>query len=193
MIGRLFGKFVTQDEDGSLVIDVGGVGYDLTAPLGTYGRAAKDATGRETYFVHTHVREDQLTLFGFATERERSTFRLLIGVSNIGPKTAIMILSAMSPDELALTVANEELSRLTAVSGVGKKTAERVVLELRGKIFPEGGSVRAKTSSMVVPAGKGEALMSALTNMGYRTSEAERAVAALRDRTDAEPIAELVK
>ncbi len=197
MIGRLFGKFVAQDEDGSLVVDVNGVGYDLIAPLGTNGRIQKDALGRDTYFVHTHVREDAMVLFGFATERERAVFRMLISVSNIGPKTAIGVLSALTPDELAHAVNGEEVARLTAVSGVGKKTAERIVLELRGKLFAEEsagpGPMRPKMNSSVVRSEKAEQLFTALTGMGYKAAEAERAVSAMRDRTENEAMPALVK
>jgi len=196
MIGRLFGKLASQDEDGSLVIDVSGVGYEILAPLGTHGRIQLDVSGREVYFVHTHVREDALILFGFATERERMTFRMLISVSNIGPKTAIAILSALSPDDLARAVALEEIERLTAVSGIGKKTAERVVLELRGKLWVDAAAeARPKLTSAVVKSGKSHLLLSALTNMGYRSNEAERAVAQLKDKTGENdpPLADLVK
>lgn len=195
MIGRLFGKLASHDEDGSLVIDVNGVGYELLAPLGTPGRVLPDSSGRDVYFIHTHVREDALILFGFATERERTTFRMLIGVSNIGPKTAIAILSALSPDDLARAVALEEIERLTAVSGIGKKTAERVVLELRGKLWVDAAAeARPKMTSNVVKSGKGDLLLSALTGMGYRSNEAERAVAQLKERTEADPpLADLVK
>src|SRR5258706_12602218 len=124
MIGRLTG-FPLADEDGALVVDVRGVGYEIAAPLGTAGRAAKDAEGRITVYVHTHVREDALMLFGFATETERHAFRTLIGVSNVGPKTALAVLSALPSADLARAIAAKDVPRLTAISGVGKKTAER--------------------------------------------------------------------
>src|SRR3954471_6600235 len=133
MIGRLTG-IPLSDEDGALVIDVHGVGYEVSAPLGTAGRAARDAEGRVTIYVHTHVREDALMLFGFAMESERHAFRTLIGVSNVGPKTALAVLSALPAADLARAIAAKDVARLTAISGVGKKTAERLVLELRDKL-----------------------------------------------------------
>src|SRR5580700_7839193 len=95
MIGRLTGRVIAQEEDGAVVVDVGGVGYELTAPLGTVGRAEETNDGRVTLFVHTHAREDALQLFGFASEADRLAFRTLISVSNVGPKTAVAVLSAL--------------------------------------------------------------------------------------------------
>src|SRR5688572_8826448 len=100
MIGRLTGK-VVEEEDGTTVVDVRGVGYELVTPIGTIGRASTDSEGNVTFFVHTHVREDQISLFGFATDGDRVAFRTLIGVSSVGPKTAIAVLSALPANELA--------------------------------------------------------------------------------------------
>lgn len=136
MIGRLTGK-VTQEDDGNVVIDVAGVGYEVVVPLGTIGRAQTDAEGRSTLFVHTHVREDVFSLFGFATDGDRVAFRTLIGVSSVGPKTAIAVLSALPAQELGKAIARKELGKLTSISGIGKKTAERLLLELKGKFGPE--------------------------------------------------------
>src|SRR5580698_7431685 len=101
MIGRLTGKVIAQEPDGSIVLDVGGVGYELAAPMGTLGRARADEAGRVTLWVHTHVREDALSLFGFADENERAAFKALIGISNVGPKIAVAVLGALPSAELA--------------------------------------------------------------------------------------------
>src|SRR5205085_11826831 len=106
----------------------------LSGTVGTVGSATTDAEGRVTFFVHTHVREDQLALFGFATEGDRLAFRTLIGVSNVGPKTAIAVLSSLPAPELGQAIARKELGRLTSISGVGKNTAERLLLELKDKL-----------------------------------------------------------
>src|SRR5580704_4568150 len=134
MIGRLTGKVIAQEADGSIVLDVGGVGYELAAPLGTLGRARIDDTGRVTLWVHTHVREDALALYGFADEGERAAFRALLGVSNVGPRIAVAVLGALPAADLSRAVARRDLSALTSVSGVGKKIAERLLLELRDKL-----------------------------------------------------------
>ncbi len=197
MIGRLTG-YVIEEDDGSLSVDVGGVGYEVTAPLGTRGRAKLDAEGRATLLIHTHVREDALQLFGFATEADRLAFRVLIGVSSVGPKTAVGILSALPAHELARAIARKELSTLTSVSGVGKKTAERLLLELKDKLplapgapLVRGGEPGLGTSAAAPPAAgplalatKSELLFGALTKMGYKAAEAERAVGALGARLD---------
>jgi Holliday junction DNA helicase RuvA len=192
----LHGKVVAQDADGTLVVDVDGVGYELVVPLGTQGRAPVDESGKTTFRVHTHVREDALVLFGFATEADRASFRTLIGVSNVGPKTAIAVLSALPAAELARTIAAKDVGKLTAISGVGKKTAERLVLELRDKLevvpgeppAAGGDAARARTQKS-----GGDLLAMALTNMGYKPAEAERAVSALGDRVGSAPLADLVK
>src|SRR4051812_27326815 len=108
MIGQLTGVVAAEEADGAIVLDVNGVGYELTAPLGSVGRARAVSslpTDRVTFFVHTHVREDALLLYGFATAEDKAAFRTLISVSNVGPKSALAVLSAMTSDELARAVA----------------------------------------------------------------------------------------
>ncbi len=195
MIGRLVGR-VTEEEDGTLLVEVGGVGYEVTAPLGTRGRAREDAEGRRTLYVHTHVREDALALFGFATEVDRVAFRTLISVSNVGPKTAVAVLGALPGPELARVIAQRDLTLLTSISGIGKKTAERLLLELKGKLQVVPGSLAgaAAVSSPATSHGnKGEILVNALTRMGYKPQEAERAVAGLGPRVDELDLAALVR
>lgn len=198
MIGRLTGK-VTQEDDGTIVVDVNGVGYEVIVPLGTVGRAAADGEGRVTLFVHTHVREDVLSLFGFASEGDRLAFRTLISVSNVGPKTAIAVLSSLPAAELGQAIARKELGRLTAVPGIGKKTAERLLLELKDKLplleaaGPRGAAPVVATAG--AKASNPDLLAGALVNMGYRPNEAERAIEQLgREGKLAElPLADLLR
>jgi Holliday junction DNA helicase RuvA len=190
MIARLHGRVVGEGEGGALVIDVGGVGYEVVAPLGTRGRLEEEAA---TIFVHTHVREDALQLFGFATEEERDAFRVVIGISNVGPKLGLALLGSLSVHELAEAVGRGDGAKLTAIPGVGKKTAERLVLELKGKLAPTSPRpVRAGGAAAAAPHATGknsELLLGALTRMGYRPAEAERAISALSASQDLETAA----
>jgi holliday junction DNA helicase RuvA len=191
LIGRLVGNVVATN-DGTVTVDVSGVGYEVHIPGGTLGRTSSPAgDSRVTLFVHTHVREDSLDLFGFASELERVVFKLLIAVPNVGPKTALGILSALPPPELASAVADRDLARLTSVSGIGKKTAERLVLELKEKL-PKVAVSGAREPG---PRKHDDAtrLLGALTNMGFRPAEAERAVTSLGDRIGKEPLSDLLK
>jgi Holliday junction DNA helicase RuvA len=193
LIGRLTGRIVDDGADGLLVVDVGGVGYEVMVPLGTVGRLAADG-GVVTLYVHTHVREDALLLYGFATLDDRAAFRLLTGISAIGPKIAMSILGALSIADLAVAVTRGETARLTKIPGVGKKTAERICLELKDKLI--ASNVAQTTTSAAAPAanaGKAELVHGALTRMGFRPAEAERAIASLGSRVDSAPIGELVR
>ena len=195
MIGRLTGRVVADEADGVIVVDVNGVGYDVLAPLGTIGRAATDEHQRVTLFVHTHVREDALSLFGFASDGDRLAFRTLIGVSNVGPKTAIAVLSALPASELARAIASKDIGALTSIPGIGKKTAERLLLELRDKLpaAAEAPAGRPPPDRAAKPGANAELLLSALTRMGYRQTEAERAIAALGQRPEGEPLAAVLR
>lgn len=179
MIGRLTGR-VMEEADGTTVLDVRGVGYELVTPIGTIGRVSADPEGNVTLFVHTHVREDQLALFGFASDADRLAFRTLIGVSSVGPKTAIAVLSALPAHELGEVIARKELKKLTSISGIGKKTAERLLLELKDKLPVLHAAAPAprseRTSAASAPSSSGELLARALVNMGYKAAEADRAV-----------------
>lgn len=195
MIGRLTGR-VVEDAEGSLVVDVNGVGYELTAPLGTQGRLTGDPSGLVTFHVHTHVREDALQLFGFASAEEREAFRTIIGIANVGPKLAISILGAVATHDLAQIVARGEVAKLTTIPGVGKKTAERLVLELKGKLSLHAAAHPDRPHVPVAAEGsRAEMVLGALTRMGFRPAEADRAVTALaqgRNLDDA-PIGDLVR
>jgi Holliday junction DNA helicase RuvA len=195
VIGRLTGKVVAHDADGLLVLDVAGVGYEVTTPLGTLGRTHADDAGRITLWVHTHVREEALALYGFSDEGERAAFRVLLGVSNVGPKIAVAVLGALPAQELARAIARQDLGAMKGIPGVGKRIAERLLLELRDKL-PEvavtapGGLERHDTGS--TPGGD-ERVRAALVGMGFKPSEADRAVAALGDRDPTTPLGTLLK
>jgi Holliday junction DNA helicase RuvA len=193
MIGRLTGRVVSDEVD-TIVLDVRGVGYELTIPLGTVGRAPKSAEGESTLFVHTHAREDALLLYGFASEADRRTFRTLIGVSNVGPKTALALLSALPAEELARAIQAKDVAGLTRIPGVGKKTAERLVLELKDKLLPSVGTAAQTPAAANAPVlGGAEVLIGALVRMGFKPAEVERAVASMGDGATKAPLADAVR
>ena len=160
MIARLFGR-VADKQPNRLIVDVSGVGYDVQVPLSTY-YVAGDVGSEMALRIHTHVREDQLALYGFASELELTMFEKLIAVSGIGPKLALSVLSGIEPRELAGAIQRNDIARLTAIPGVGKKTAERICVELRDRL--------PKTID-AAPASPGDSLredlISALANLGY--------------------------
>ena len=183
MIAHLSGTLIDKQLQ-RLIVDVGGVGYDVMVPLSTM-YAIGDAGSRVALRVHTHVREDALQLFGFATSLELAIFERLISVSGIGPKVALSVLSGIEPAELVRAIRSADLARLTRIPGVGKKTAERIVLELKDKL-PQTGEPEA--SPAPVPGDDvREDLLSALANLGYQRSSIERTVdnvlASAQDRT----------
>lgn len=193
MLGWLRGRVVAEEPSG-VVLDVGGVGYELTTPVGTLGRAPSHGEAEVELWVHTHAREDTLELFGFASELERRVFRLLVSVPNVGPKTAIGVLGALSISELSRALSARDLGRLGKVPGIGKKTAERLVVELADKLpalVPLEGA--GKSPAGKIPAGTGDLLLKALVNMGYRPGEAERAVQHLGARVSSEPLGDLLR
>jgi len=201
MIGRLTGIVASDGIDGTVVLDVGGVGYELLVPLGTLGRLTGDAQGRVTLHVHTHVREDSLVLFGFADDRERATFRLLTSVTGVGPKIAVGILGAMPVPDLAGVIARGDVKRLQTVPGVGRKLAERLALELKDKLAPgvAGATAFAPTSVATAtplgrtrPAGPERPLVDAMLRMGFKPAEVDRVVLELQPRLQ-EPLDALVR
>jgi holliday junction DNA helicase RuvA len=193
MIGRLCGKVVGEEPDGSVVLDVSGVGYDVMTPLGTLGRARGSGDGLLVLHIHTHVREAAFDLFGFASELDRRVFRLLLGVPNVGPKLALNALSALPLEELTRAVHAGDVARLTRVPGIGKKTAERLVLELKEKLPRLAAAAGPPAPGGPAPTEPAARLIGALTNMGYRTADAERAVRALGDRASREPLQDLLR
>lgn len=167
--GRIFDK-----QPNRIIVDVNGVGYDVAVPLSTFyglGDTGADIALR----IHTHVREDALLLFGFATRLEQDLFERLISVSGIGPKVALAVLSGIEPADLIRAIQHGDLARLTAIPGIGKKTSERIVLELKDRLpavahtpAPDGGSVEPSTMK--------DDVLSALMNLGYHRPLAEKAV-----------------
>lgn len=188
MIGRLRGVVLADDVD-SVVLDVGGVGYELSVPLGTVGRVSPSEAGEVVLFVHTHVREDVLALYGFATEADRAAFRVLLSVSSA-------VTSALPADDLARAIAAKDVTKLTSIPGIGKKTAERLVLELRDKLHPTSPlAARPQAASATKPEAlaPAELLLSALVRMGYKAQEAERAVSQLGTTASEKPLAEALR
>jgi holliday junction DNA helicase RuvA len=171
MIGSLRGKLI-EKRPNQILVDINGVGYQVQIPLSTF--ASLGALHTETsLLIHTHVREDQLTLYGFVTARERQCFELLISASGVGPSLALKILSGMSIEELVPAIRKGDLAQLVKIPGVGRKTAERIVVELRDKLVvidvPDAG--RRSTRSQLE-----EDVASALSNLGYDTKSVERAI-----------------
>lgn len=179
MIAFLSGKLLAK-HPGAVVLDVQGVGYEVSIPLSTFYELGEVDADVKLH-IYTHVREDALQLFGFKTRRERELFMQLISVSGVGAKMAIAMLSAMNTDEIILALRTENLAKLTAIPGVGRKTAERLVIELRDKVM-----------KMIAPEAETAALsdakqkegvdlvfddaLSALINLGYQRTAAEKAL-----------------
>jgi holliday junction DNA helicase RuvA len=185
LIAHLTGRLIQKHPNSVIVETRGGVGYELTVPLSTFYEIGE--VGSEiTLKAYTHVREDALQLYGFHTERERQIFMHLTSVTGIGPKLAITLLSGMSADEVVRAIRGGDLARLVAVPGVGKKTAERLVLELRDKV----SSIPIGETPAVHGAGAAALqsdVISALINLGYQRGAAERAVAiTLKEAKDAD-------
>jgi holliday junction DNA helicase RuvA len=181
MIGYLQGDLLTAAPD-RILLDVHGVGYEVHIPLSTYYEIEKRAgDGRVRLFVHTQMREDGISLFGFWTEREKRLFEKLIGVGGIGPRLARVILSGMPPDDLLAAIAAGDVGRLATIPGVGRKTAERIVLEIKDKVRELAAELPEATA-----APPDQDVVSALVNLGYKAPQAERAVADVRrERPDA--------
>lgn len=180
MIGYLQGTVLRSTPE-RVLVDVQGVGYEVHVPLSTWYEIERAGQGGAIrLFIHTHMREDGIALFGFWSEREKLLFEKLIAVSGIGPRLARVVLSGMAADDLLAALAAGDLVRLTSIPGIGRKTAERMVLELREKMR----ELAAELPSRAAPAG--EEVVSALVNLGYKPAQAERAVAdARREQPDA--------
>ncbi len=171
MIAALRGRLL-EKHPSRLIVDVQGVGYDVQVPLSTYGSVGE--VGSELSIrVHTHVREEQIALFGFLTALEQQIFERLISVNGIGPKVALAVLSGIAPGDLVAAVQGNEPARLTTIPGIGRKTAERIVLELRDRL-PAALAVSPEAST---PGGAVRAdLLSALVNLGYQRAGVEKAL-----------------
>lgn len=178
MIGHIRGQLL-QKKPSQILVDVQGVGYEVNIPLTSFYDLPGEGS-EVSLKIHTHVREDALTLFGFVTQREKDLFLRLISISGIGPKLAITILSGAKVEELAQAIADGNLARLVAIPGVGRKTAERLVLELKSHITPfllpehaQAGRGEGKSD------GVQEDILSALVNLGYPRPGAEKALSAV--------------
>jgi len=173
MIAWLNGRLQRRTAD-SVVIDVAGVGYLVSVPLSTL-EALPDEGAEAALHIHTYLREDTLSLFGFATEREKELFLALTGVSGIGPKLALAVLSGLPADDLVASVAAGDDARLCAIPGVGKKTAGRICLELKDKVRGLLPEAQRMTSGRAAADTTVEDAVSALVHLGYRRSQAEEA------------------
>lgn len=178
MIALLTGHLTSKSFD-HVIVDVGGVGYRLLIPLSTYYALPEE--GNVRLHVHTHVREDAIHLFGFLTTTEKELFGLLLTVSGVGPKLAVNILSHIPAEDLRAALAGGDVKRLSALPGIGKKTAERLVLELKEKILKSGPPApRAPLAgASVPPADPLEDILSALVNLGYKESQARKVLESL--------------
>ncbi|HVL67900.1 MAG TPA: Holliday junction branch migration protein RuvA [Vicinamibacterales bacterium] len=181
MIARLAGT-LAEKAPGRVIVDVQGVGYDVQVPLSTFyvvGEPGAPVTLR----VHTHVREDTIALFGFATPLEQDLFERLISISGIGPKLALAVLSGIEPPDLVRAIRSQDVARLTAIPGVGKKTAERIGLELKDRL-PAALQAAADAGRPAAPGDQLRAdLLSALLNLGYQRAGAEKAVEQVLERS----------
>ena len=181
MIAHLRGKLAQKDPS-RVIVDVNGVGYEVFVPLTTF--TALPGLGSEVSIdIHTHVREDIIALYGFSTRRERAIFEKLMTISGIGPKLAVTILSGGSVEDLVGAIKRSDLARLTSIPGVGRKTAERIILELKDKL-QDFAEAQAKPGVEVD-------VLSALENLGYNRALAESAVRRATNG-DADPVFEVL-
>jgi Holliday junction DNA helicase RuvA len=191
VIARLNGTLVEKTPT-RIIVDIGGVGYDVLIPLSTFytiGEAGADVTLR----VHTHVREDVIALYGFGSAIEQNLFERLIGISGIGPKLALAVLSGIDAGELVRAIRSQDVARLTKIPGIGKKTAERIGLELKDRLpaalHPAGATVVRDAAGDQLR----DDLLSALTNLGYQRASAEKAIDAALKKTPAASFEQLVR
>lgn len=190
MIGQLRGRLADK-RPSQVLVDVGGVGYVVQVPLSTFASLGELHT-EVTLLIHTHVREDALALYGFVSSREKHFFELLISASGVGPSLALKILSGMSVEELVPAIRSGDLVRLTRIPGVGRKTAERMVVELKDKldaVVVETAHKPAAASAAGVEAD----VISALVNLGYEARAAETAVADARGESDTSNFEKLLR
>jgi len=187
MIAHLSGTLLSKQAT-SAIVDVNGVGYEITIPVSTF-YDLEEPGSKVQLRIYTHVREDALQLYGFKTARERELFLRLISVSGIGPKLGITLLSGMSADEMIASIRTNNLARLTLIPGVGRKTAERLVMELRDKVASLSSAELEEESGAKTSAGAAVAsedsmrsdVLSALLNLGYQRNSAEKAVTSAVD------------
>ncbi|HEY0873070.1 MAG TPA: Holliday junction branch migration protein RuvA [Vicinamibacterales bacterium] len=174
MIARLSG-ILAEKAPGRIIVDVRGVGYDVHVPLSTF-YVVGDPGASVSLRVYTHVREDVIALFGFATSLEQDLFERLITITGIGPRLALAVLSGMEPPDLVRAIRTQDVARLTSIPGVGKKTAERIGLELKDRL-PQALHAAADAAKPAAPEDQLRAdLLSALVNLGYQRQAAEKAI-----------------
>ncbi len=178
MIGRLHGTLIRKSVEGILV-DVNGVGFEVLCPLTTLDRLPREGE-LCTLAIHTHIREDQCLLLGFQDEDERAIYRQLTAVSGVGPKLALACLSSCSADELACAIVSGDLKRLSKIPGVGKRTAERLVVELKDRLQKRG----VKTQTLFDVPDTLSDLESALKNLGYSAKDVESLIEQLRPKAN---------
>jgi holliday junction DNA helicase RuvA len=192
MIGHLKGQLLAKKPN-LVLVDVHGVGYEVYIPVTTFYDLPSEG-GDIALRIHTHVREDALVLYGFGTQREKDFFLKLIAISGIGPKVAISILSGARVEEIAKAVAAGDLAKLTAIPGVGRKTAERIVLELKGQVGPFLAAEPAQDRAATPTEGVRDDVISALVNLGYARPAAEKALSTIaRPSGDEETFEDLLR
>ena len=189
MIAQICGRLAHKSPE-EIIIDCNGVGYGVRVPLSTFYELP-DIGAEVVLRIHTHVREDALHLYGFATSKEKELFGLLIGVSGVGPRLAINVLSGIATHDLERALQEGDLLSLTRIPGVGRKTAERMVVELKDKVSATGAGV---TTGIAMRDGKVKDALSALVNLGYQKGIAEEAVRnCVRQHGEELPLEELLK
>ena len=181
MIAKLTGKLQNLSLD-EVIVDVGGVGYHVNVPVGTPGRLDSDDDGEVSILIHTAVRDDDISLFGFASAEEKRLFDELTGISGIGPKLALAVLSDLSPSQVVKAIRNSDTEALKRVSGIGKKTAQRLILEMKSSIDDFEFAELAPPEK--ADGGIAGDLRSALENMGFGGSDVEEVVATLTEDAD---------
>jgi Holliday junction DNA helicase RuvA len=190
MIAKISGSLIEKSPT-RVLVEVGGIGYEIHIPLSTFDKLG--ALGEKiSLHTHLHVREDALQLFGFATAREKQLFQHLLSVTGIGPKAAQSILSGCSVETFCRHIAQNEIAALTAIPGIGKKTAERLVLELRDRLarwLPDDTAATAKSKISAIQ----EETILALVSLGYNRPSAEKAVARVTREAGELPVEELIK
>ena len=185
MIGFLKGKIISSRPT-QLLLDVNGVGYSVNISINTFEKVSQKKEAQ--LFIHTNVKEDSITLYGFYTEYEKEMFELLISVSGIGPKLALSLLSGIEANELKEAIGIGDVTRIVAIPGIGRKTAERLILELKGKV----GSI-SDTSETTSERGVKQEAISALTTLGYNFATAEKVVRQVLSSSPSSTIEELIK
>jgi len=185
MIGFLSGKVISSKPT-EILIDVNGVGYTVYISINTFEKISDEEI--VALYIHTHVKEDSITLFGFYSEPEKEMFELLISISGIGPKLALSLLSGIQTEDLRDAILNGDVTRIIAIPGIGKKTAERLILELKSKV----GEVRVEGEPVVHHGVKQEAV-AALTTLGYNYTTAEKVVRQILASSPTCTLEELIK